>query len=383
MLARRCRDRARFGPRPRSRCCHAEPDSKSVRAACRAASATARKPPLLFVHGGYCDALVLGAAFSAVVRGARLRRARAVACAATARSGGRETLFVAGLDDYAAESSTSMRGTAGAAGADRPFDGRGGCRADARDAPGARRGAARAGAAGGPRCRWPRGCRRAARLPGADAALRPRRTVRATCSRRCGRFYFSDDVAPAILREAALHLSVESPRAIVRPVACRHASAFGRRAARAPAGPGRDRRPHLPPERRATATARRLRWRPSAIVDRARAHDDARSARWERRARSRCCDWLETRRRPREQDIAAADRLSAAALRLIRLEIRRPAAACSTRNPGSSGSRARRGSRAARACPRLRRRPRPRPRASADDRFGDRRVARDRSRGRR
>ena len=37
----------------------------------------------------------------------------------------------------------------------------------------------------------------------------------ATCWRRCGRIYFSDDVAPEILAEAARHLNAESPRALI------------------------------------------------------------------------------------------------------------------------------------------------------------------------
>jgi hypothetical protein len=44
-----------------------------------------RKPPLLFVHGGYCDAWWLVAALPALVRGPRATRRTRFHCAAMAR----------------------------------------------------------------------------------------------------------------------------------------------------------------------------------------------------------------------------------------------------------------------------------------------------------
>ena len=79
----------------------------------------------------------------------------------------RETLFVAGLDDYVADVEHVAAQLAVAAGADRPFDGRGGRRAAARDAPGARRGAAGARAAGRTADDRRAARDRAARLPAA------------------------------------------------------------------------------------------------------------------------------------------------------------------------------------------------------------------------
>jgi non-heme chloroperoxidase len=61
-----------------------------------------RKPPLLFVHGGYCDSWCWEPYFLPFFA-AKGYAAHAVSLRGHGASGGRETLFVAGLDDYAGD----------------------------------------------------------------------------------------------------------------------------------------------------------------------------------------------------------------------------------------------------------------------------------------
>ncbi|MEO8739364.1 MAG: alpha/beta fold hydrolase [Casimicrobiaceae bacterium] len=60
------------------------------------------KPPLLFVHGGYCDAWCWDPFFLPWFA-ARGYAAHALSLRGHGESGGRESLFVAGLDDYVAD----------------------------------------------------------------------------------------------------------------------------------------------------------------------------------------------------------------------------------------------------------------------------------------
>src|SRR5450432_1256841 len=60
------------------------------------------KPPLLFVHGGYCDAWCWDPFFLPWFA-ARGYAAHALSLRGHGASGGRDSLFVAGLDDYVAD----------------------------------------------------------------------------------------------------------------------------------------------------------------------------------------------------------------------------------------------------------------------------------------
>ncbi|HET9763724.1 MAG TPA: alpha/beta fold hydrolase, partial [Casimicrobiaceae bacterium] len=60
------------------------------------------RPPLLFVHGGYCDGWCWEPHFLPWFA-ARGYAAYALSLRGHGKSGGHETLFVAGLDDYAAD----------------------------------------------------------------------------------------------------------------------------------------------------------------------------------------------------------------------------------------------------------------------------------------
>src|SRR5512146_589692 len=60
------------------------------------------RPPLLFVHGGYCDAWFWEPYFLPWFA-ARGYPAYALSLRGHGASGGRESLFVAGIDDYAVD----------------------------------------------------------------------------------------------------------------------------------------------------------------------------------------------------------------------------------------------------------------------------------------
>ena len=72
-------------------------------------SGNGRKPPLLFIHGGYCDALVLGPVFPALVRGARACGLRAVAARPRRVGGGTKRSSSPGSTTTLPTSSTSPR----------------------------------------------------------------------------------------------------------------------------------------------------------------------------------------------------------------------------------------------------------------------------------
>jgi non-heme chloroperoxidase len=177
------------------------------------------RPPLLFVHGGYCDGWCWEPHFLPWFA-AHGYPAYALSLRGHGRSGGRETVFVAGLDDYAADVAQVARGlpeppilighSMGAAVVEHLFA--------AAPMGGATpmRGAALL-APVPPAGLGPVAHRLAAQQPeylvnlhrldaphlSGDvlAALRP--------------MYFSDDVEPSILVEAARHLTIESPRALL------------------------------------------------------------------------------------------------------------------------------------------------------------------------
>ncbi|MBK6334922.1 MAG: alpha/beta fold hydrolase [Betaproteobacteria bacterium] len=68
----------------------------------RANGGNGRKPPLLFVHGGYCDSWCWEPYFLPFFA-SKGYAAHAVSLRGHGGSGGHETLFVAGLDDYAGD----------------------------------------------------------------------------------------------------------------------------------------------------------------------------------------------------------------------------------------------------------------------------------------
>ncbi|HTS24161.1 MAG TPA: alpha/beta fold hydrolase [Casimicrobiaceae bacterium] len=171
------------------------------------------RPPLLFVHGGYCDGWCWDPHFLPWFA-EHGYAAHALSLRGHGRSGGRETLFVAGLDDFAADVAQVARGlpeppilighSMGAAVVEHLLGSQ------------PVRGAALL-APVPPAGLGPVAHRLAAHQPeylvnlhrldaphlSGDvlAALRP--------------LYFSDDVDPVVLIEAVAHLTVESPRAIL------------------------------------------------------------------------------------------------------------------------------------------------------------------------
>ena len=172
-----------------------------------------RKPPLLFVHGGYCDGWCWEPYFLPWFAGQGYA-AHALSLRGHGASGGRESLFVAGLDDYAADveqviarfsvAPVLIGHSMGAAVIERLLGTRP-LRAAALIAPVPPAGLmtiATRLAAERPDYLMQMGqldpSRISSRLLG---ALQP--------------FYFSDDVAPEILLEAAQHIGAESPRALL------------------------------------------------------------------------------------------------------------------------------------------------------------------------
>lgn len=172
-----------------------------------------RKPPLLFVHGGFCDAWFWSPYFLPWFA-EKGYPAYAVSLRGHGRSGGRESLFVAGLDDYAADVEHVASGlpaapvlighSMGSAVVERLLATRP-VRAAALISPVP------------PTGLLPMAARLATGEPDYPLsfsqfdpgnmsqhlldALRP--------------FYFSDDVAPEILLEATMHLCAESPRVLL------------------------------------------------------------------------------------------------------------------------------------------------------------------------
>jgi pimeloyl-ACP methyl ester carboxylesterase len=171
------------------------------------------RPPLLFVHGGYCDAWCWEPHFLPWFA-ARGYPAYALSLRGHGASGGRESLFVASLDDYTSDVERVRSSlpappvlighSMGAAIVERLL-GRTAVRAAALLAPVPPAGL---GPVAGRLLAWqPEYLVNMQRLDAPHlagdvlAALRP--------------MYFSDDVSPSILAQAVTHLCVESPRAIL------------------------------------------------------------------------------------------------------------------------------------------------------------------------
>jgi pimeloyl-ACP methyl ester carboxylesterase len=171
------------------------------------------RPPLLFVHGGYCDAWCWEPHFLPWFA-ARGYPAYALSLRGHGASGGRESLFVASLDDYASDVERVRAALSappvlighsmGAAIIERLL-GSPGVRGAALLAPVPPGGL---GPVASRLLAWqPEFLVNLQRLDAPHlagdvlAALRP--------------MYFSDDVAPSILAQAVTHLCVESPRAIL------------------------------------------------------------------------------------------------------------------------------------------------------------------------
>jgi non-heme chloroperoxidase len=178
----------------------------------RLPTSATRKPPLLFVHGGYCDAWCWEPYFLPWFAG-RGYAAYALSLRGHGTSGGREMLFAAGLDDYEAD----VEHVAGSLAAPPVLIGHsmGAAVVERIVAKRPVRGAALL-APVPPAGLLPMAARLAAQNPdymmqmgGLDPA-RLSTTVLTTLRP----FYFSSDVAPDILLEAIGHLTAESPRAL-------------------------------------------------------------------------------------------------------------------------------------------------------------------------
>ena len=171
------------------------------------------KPPLLFVHGGYCDAWCWDPYFLPWFA-AQGYAAHALSLRGHGASGGQESLFVAALDDYAADvervaqslgSPPVLIGHSMGASIVEHLLGRRPVRAAALLAPVPPGGL-------GP-------------IAGRLLALQPEYLVnlhRLDAPHLSGDvlaalrpLYFSDDVAPEIMAEALFHIGAESPRAIL------------------------------------------------------------------------------------------------------------------------------------------------------------------------
>jgi pimeloyl-ACP methyl ester carboxylesterase len=171
-----------------------------------------RRPPLLFVHGGYTDGWCWEPHFLPWFA-AQGYEAHALSLRGHGASGGRESLFIAGLDDYAADvervaaqfpvAPVLIGHSMGAAVVERLLATRP-LRAAALVAPVPPTGlltmAARLAA------EEPNYLMHIGHLDPSRISGRVLRTLQP--------FYFSDDVAPEILSEAARHLGTESPRAL-------------------------------------------------------------------------------------------------------------------------------------------------------------------------
>jgi len=179
----------------------------------RAAKGNGRKPPLLFVHGGYCDGWFWDAYFLPWFA-RQGYAAHALSLRGHGESGGRDSLFVVGLDDYAADVEHVMAElpappilighSMGAAVCERLLATRP-VRAAALIAPVPPSGLVGIAA------------RLAAENP--DTLMRMMQfdpsSLSAHVLESLRPYYFSDDVEPAILAEATRHFCAESPRAIL------------------------------------------------------------------------------------------------------------------------------------------------------------------------
>ena len=177
------------------------------------ANGNGKKPPLLFVHGGYCDGWCWEPHFLPWFAGEG-HAAYALSLRGHGASGGRESLFVAGLDDYAVDVEFVMAQlpvapilighSMGAAVVERLLATRP-LRAAALIAPVPPAGLLTLAA------------RLAMERPDYLVHMGHLDPVRMSAQvlHALQGFYFSDDVAPDILAEAGRHLGVESPRALL------------------------------------------------------------------------------------------------------------------------------------------------------------------------
>ena len=179
----------------------------------RLPAAATRKPPLLFVHGGYCDAWCWEPYFLPWFA-ARGYRAYALSLRGHGASGGGRMLFAAGLDDYEAD----VEHVAGELDAPPILIGHsmGAAIVERIVAKRPVRGAALL-APVPPAGLLPMATRLAAENPEyliQLGGLDPARLSSAVLT-TLRPFYFTPDVAPEILAEAVHHLNTESPRALM------------------------------------------------------------------------------------------------------------------------------------------------------------------------
>ncbi|MEP7182391.1 MAG: alpha/beta fold hydrolase [Betaproteobacteria bacterium] len=179
----------------------------------RTNGANGRKPPLLFVHGGYCDGWCWEPYFLPWFAG-KGYAAHAISLRGHGESGGHSTLFITGLDDYAADVESVVARlpappvlighSMGAAVVERLLATRP-VRAAALISPVPPAGLMTLAA------------RLAAERP--DYLLQMSQFDPSQMSSHVldtlRPYYFSDDVEPAILAEATRHLGVESARALL------------------------------------------------------------------------------------------------------------------------------------------------------------------------
>jgi pimeloyl-ACP methyl ester carboxylesterase len=172
-----------------------------------------RKPPLLFVHGGYCDSWCWDPHFLPWFAG-KGYATHALSLRGHGTSGGHATLFIAGLDDYAADVETIIARlpaapvlighSMGAAVVERLMATRP-TRAAVLMAPVP------------PLGLMTLATRLATERPDYMMQLSrfdPTRMSSAVMD-ALRPFYFSDDVDPSVLAEATRHLGIESPRALL------------------------------------------------------------------------------------------------------------------------------------------------------------------------
>jgi len=189
------------------------PPERNLEVRSRLPARAGSKPPLLFVHGGYCDAWCWDPYFLPWFA-AHGYAAHALSLRGHGTSGGRETLFVAGLDDYAAD----VARVAESLGSPPVLIGHSMGASVVEHMLGARPVRAAALLAPVP----PGGL---GPIAGRLLALQPEYLVnlqRLDAPHLAGDvlaalrpLYFSDDVAPEILAEAMFHIGAESPRAIL------------------------------------------------------------------------------------------------------------------------------------------------------------------------
>jgi pimeloyl-ACP methyl ester carboxylesterase len=177
------------------------------------ANGNSRKPPLLFIHGGYCDAWCWAPHFLPWFA-KRGHAAHALSLRGHGASGGYDTMFVTGLDDYAADvervaatlpSPPVLIGhSMGAAIVERLL------------ATGPVRAAALLSPVP-PTGLLPMAARLAAEQPEYLLQLSQFDPARLTAHVLdvLRPYYFSPDVSPEILQEATRHLGPESPRALL------------------------------------------------------------------------------------------------------------------------------------------------------------------------